>query len=391
MAGPFDSQLIQQLNQYAQQLNTGQAAGIGSIGQVLSNPMADLQSLVSSMGTGYNPPNLSMPKPMAALNAAPPDLGPRFAAGASGVDDLFSAGSSIGRNLPVLASQVSNATRAAEPVANVAGGIGGLGKYFKNPLAGGGGVKGLIGKSLPGLGVSIAGNYIGNEIGGDVGSLISGASTGAGLGMMFGPWGAAVGGVAGGLLSLLDNDDEANPEEKLISFIQQAQLPDEKKASYLLQYEILRETTGDEKAALQTVGQQIVTDMANAEQAQEQQQKMLASQALTAQFFQPFTQQLLDSAQQRAKIGEQLAGQLPDGYRQIAQMQNAASLDNATRTANAYAAQAQILPAFEAMQQQQQMANQLAQQQTAQVMQQVAGGNAAGGGGLASLIQQLGG
>lgn len=264
-------------------------------------------------------------------------------------------------------AKLASSLGGAEGIA--AGGIGGLlGKLKSTALPAGKLARGGIGLGLP-----IAGNLLGQAAGGQesvLGRLLSGAGTGAGLGSLSGNLlgtaaGAAVGGVANVLFG--GGEEGQSADDRWQSILKQdLNLPNEDLAELSVMYEILKETTGDDDAALAQVGQELLTRMMGRQQDREAQAKMLATQALTAQFFQPFTKQLLDSAQQRATIGERLADDLPENYRGIARMQNAASLDNATRTANAYAAQAQLLPAMASMQFQQGLISQAANQQATQ-------------------------
>lgn len=259
--------------------------------------------------------------------------------------------------------------------------------------------KSTVGKVGLGLGLSVAGNVAGNALGGDSSSLgrfAKGAGTAGGFTAMFGPEvavpAAAIGGIANAIFGGKKHEGGSSKwlEDDTLD---KAGYSEQEKAQIKTMYEVLKSTT-DGKTAAQQIGQIIIQDLTTKQQATQQeavsQKQMLASQALAAQFFQPFTQQLLDSAQQRYAITEKVADDLPAGYRSVARAQNAASLDNATRVANAYQSQAQLLPALATMQYQKGLADQLSQQQAAQVMANLYGSGAGGGSSsLTDLASQM--
>lgn len=258
--------------------------------------------------------------------------------------------------------------------------------------------EGTVGKLGLGLGVSVAGNVLGNALGGNesaLGRFVKGAGTAGGFTTMFGPEVAIPAAVIGGIANAAFGGKHEGSSSKWLEddTLDRAGYSEQEKAQIKTMYEVLKSTT-DAKTASQQIGQIIIQDLTSKQQAVQQeavsQQRMLASQALAAQFFQPFTKQLLDSAQQRYSITESVAKDLPPEYRSVARAQNAAALDNATRVANAYQAQAQLLPSMAGMQQQQAIASQLSQQQAAQVMANLYGGGAGGGAtSLTDLASQL--
>lgn len=300
--------------------------------------------------------------------------GPRFNPGAI---------PQLGNFAPTLASQAANKGNLMSRIGGAiktGGAFGPLGKW---------GRVGLV------AGAPVLGGFLSNQVGGQesiLGRLLAGAGTGAGIGSIGGPWGMLGGAVLGGVGNALfgEPDEKVDFAETLDKVLSQGGFSEDDATEIKLMYSILKETKSEEEAK-SAIGDIIMNDMQMREQAQlaseDAQSRMLATQALTAQFFQPFTQQLLDSAQQRYAVTESVANSLPAEYRGIARAQNAASLDNATRVANAYASQVQLIPAMSAMQQQQGMADQLAQQQAAQVMASLGiGGQGSGGGSLVDLI-----
>lgn len=316
-------------------------------------PINQLMSQLSGGGTGGASGGVGTP-----VNIAGGVRSKVAGAAASGVDDILGA-------------------------AGAGGAAGIMGKLGKLPFP-----AGKFGRAGAGLGIGVVGNLLSGATGGNesmLGRFFSGAGMGGGLGAIGGPQSAVIGGLIGGLGNALMGGGEAgeSADDRFANVLGQTSFDDETRSEFQVMYEILKETTGDDQAALSQVGQAMIQRMMEQDNAQAAQAKMLATQALTAQFFQPFTKQLLDSAQQRATIGENLAESLPENYRGIARMQNAASLDNATRTANAYAAQSQLLPAMAAIQYQQGLAQQAAQQAAAQGM------NGGGATSLADLANQL--
>lgn len=255
--------------------------------------------------------------------------------------------------------------------------------------------KSLAGRAGVGIGLPIVGNFLGNAAGGDesfLGRLIKGGGTGAGLGAFLGPEAAVAGGVIGGVYNaIFGGKEEGGGGTKWLEdeTLDRAGYSSEDKEQIKLMYSVLKDSQGEE-VAKQQIGQIIINDLqtrqANQDFEAQSQKRMLASQALAAQFFQPFTQQLLDSAQQRYAITEKVADELPPTYRAVARAQNAAALDNATKVAQAYQVQAQLLPTLSAVEYQKSLADQLSQQQAATVIANLYGGGNAGGGSIADLL-----
>lgn len=254
--------------------------------------------------------------------------------------------------------------------------------------------KSFAGKAGLGIGLPIAGNFLGDAAGGDdsfLGRLIKGAGTGAGLGAFLGPQAAVAGGVLGGAYNAIFGGEEKSGDSVWVKdeTLTRAGYSDEDKTQIKLMYQILKDTQGEEQAKA-AIGQIIIQDLQGRQAQQDfeeqSQKRMLASQALAAQFFQPFTQQMMDSAQQRYAITEKIADELPPAYRSVARAQNAAALDNSTRVATAYAAQAQLLPSLSAIEYQKSLADQLSQQQAATVIANLYGGGNSGGSNLADIL-----
>jgi hypothetical protein len=234
-----------------------------------------------------------------------------------------------------------------------------------------------------GLGVGIGADMLANTIDSDGGILnraLKGAGQGAGLGLLSkNPLviaGGAIGGGVLGALGALGGKGESGPDFKKIgNLLAQAGVPEADRNQLTALYELDKQLLGEEaaKANLTTHVQQIIaqTQSASAQMAAEQQaqSRMLASQALAGQFFQPFAQDMLQSAQQRHQMINNLLPSLPENYRGVAASQSAASLDNATKMATAYAAQAQMIPAMAAFQDQQSQINGIASQMLQQGIQ----------------------
>lgn len=336
-------------------------------------PPAPLSGISSVLG-GFTPPTVG-PSSATGPMLGPPAPGPMF--GPPVPPGLGAAGPAA----------------AATP--------GALSRFSNLMPKGGWGKAGLI------MGAGVAGNVLGNAAGGQesgLGRFLSGAGTGAGIGAVVGNaipipgvgalTGAIGGGIIGGGISLLSGGDkEPDFESRLDELLKGTGIPDEQADELKATYELLVEAGGggDEAKtqALTTIVNSVMQNQAAQEQAKAAQYEMLSRQAMTAEFFRPLTQQLIESAQTRAAIGERVAADLPPAYRAVAQQQNAAALDNATRTANAYAAQAQLLPTLANLEYQKGLADQIAQQQAAQVMQQMGIGGGGSAGSLADLTAQL--
>lgn len=212
---------------------------------------------------------------------------------------------------------------------------------------------------------------------------------------MFGPKGAVVGGAIGGVGNALLGGEGEDPaqeaEQRLQQVLARSTFTDEDREYFTLLYEVQKATTNDPQAALQVVGQAIMQRLQDREEERSQHRNMLEMQAVTSEYFKPFTKSIIDSARQRAMITERLAEDVPENYRGLMRADAAASLDNATKVANAYATQAQLLPAFASMQQQQGLVDQAAQTLYSQGLNNAVAGNTGqlgGGGGLQALVAQ---
>lgn len=247
-----------------------------------------------------------------------------------------------------------------------------------------------------GVGLQIAGNTLGNMAGGDdsaIGRFFKGAGTGAGVGAIGGvPTAVGAALVAGTVNALFGGKEDDGPSVWMKDeTLSRAGFDEVEKTQIQTAYEILKETEGEDEAKKQIgaiIMDSIMMKQQNRELERQSNARMLATQQLAAEYFQPFTQQMMDSAQQRYNATEAVAADLPPAYRAVARSQNAASLDNATKVASAYATQAQIIPQMATMDYQMSLANQLSQQQAAQVMQQLMGGGQAGAGSLTELSRQ---
>jgi hypothetical protein len=265
----------------------------------------------------------------------------------------------------------------------------------KGTLKGG---KGALGKAaiLPVLG-SIGANFIGDKVGGDAGGFISGAGQGAAFGSIGGPWGALAGGIVGGGLSLLGSVGNETAEKVLDKVLVPGAYMDENDVDDLKSlFQVYKETGKNDNEALELVGQtamQLKTERrAQREQEQLSSQRQIAQQAMFSQFFKPFTQQMIDSANLRYQTMQNLLPNLPEAYRGIVEMQNVTALENATRTANAYALQSQAIPTIEALKEQQAVQRQIAQQIQAQaIAAQIQGLSGGGTGSISDLLTQQGG
>lgn len=245
------------------------------------------------------------------------------------------------------------------------------------------GAGGLLKGGAQGLAIGTAGHLLGGAIGGAPGHVINDAANGAALGMMLGPEGAVIGGGLGAVYGLLKGHKKGTDFNTTLDKMSgQANLTGADVSEMKLTYSILKQTGLSDKDARAQVGQMALGKIQTGSQAASDQSKMLATQALTAQFFQPYTDQLIQSAQMRHQATQSLLPSLPAEYRGVVAAQDAASLDNSTRVANAYAAQAQLLPAFASMQAQQSLAQQAAQRTAS---------TALGGGGAQTLQSLLAG
>lgn len=289
-------------------------------------------------------------------------------------------------NVNALAAQAANVGSTAAKAGGIAGRLGsavvrpeatGVMRYVR-PGLGMRGLLGAAGYAGAGLTVSSLLNGLPGETNAE--QALQGAATGAGIGAMAGSivpvlgtgTGAVVGGVIGGAAGILGNmfgdKKEGFSFDKVATLMSESGIDTETQAGLQGLYELEKEALGDEAAKANLlqradgyIQQQMMAQEQNAISAQQQQQ-MLATQALAGQFFAPFAEKMVSSAQQRYQAMQQMLPSLPESFRGIAASQAADALDNATRMATAYQAQAQMIPAMTAFQDQQQQVNSLAQQ-----------------------------
>lgn len=301
----------------------------------------------------------------------------------------------MGASTPFEASALGRIGAAAEGLgAEAAGGGGILSRIGSRlPMAEGVGLKGFARGAVGPLIASIALNKAGSMAGGSesfLGRALKGAGTGS-IGFALGPEVGIPATILGAAFSALGGKPKnGTPVWLQDEVLNRAGFGDEDKAQIKLTYDILKETQGKDKAN-DAIGQLIMQDITTRQQQKQEdessQRRMLATQALTAQFFQPFTKQMMDSAQNRYQISESLAKDLPPEYRSIMRANNVASLDNANRVATAYASQAQLIPQLATIDYQMNLANQLSQQNAAAVIQGMAGGGQSGS--LTDLASQM--
>lgn len=283
----------------------------------------------------------------------------------------------------------------------ILGAIKGAGTKFDNlPIFARYNKLGMVGKAGVGIGIGVGGHMLADALGGDdtaQGKFTEGAANWAPWGLIAGPKGAAVAGLVGGVANVLFGDDKKDGgklEDRVTAFMSEAGMDPEAQSEMMSFYELEKEALGEEaaKANLMTRLGSFEEQSMMAEQAAQQnavaQQNMLAQQALAGQFFAPFAQQMVTSAQQRHQAIQSMLPSLPESYRGIAASQSAAALDNATRMATAYQAQAQMIPAMSGFQQQSEQINSLAAQLLQQGIQQTLQPQA--GGDLMSLLQGAG-
>lgn len=312
-------------------------------------------------------------------------------------------GMSIPRNAPAgvnPASFVDDLAVAATGVGSKAGIAGRVGKAVVNPSA-----TGLMKFVKPGIGVmgavrpmlgygmmGMAGSQVAGMLPGDsnVEQALQGAAMGAGIGAGVGSivpglgtgLGALVGGGIGGAAGLLENifggDDKGGGKltEKVTNYLTSVGADADQQGSIMSLYELEKDALGDDVAKNNLMSRVAAFEQEQTVARQQEQegalaqQRMLASQALAGQFFAPFAQQMVQSAQQRHEMMQNILPTLPENFRGIAAAQSAAALDNATRMATAYQAQAQMIPAMASFQQQQDQVNSLASQLLQQGIQQ---------------------
>lgn len=287
-------------------------------------------------------------------------------------------------NVANLAGQVAGGVGNAAKVGRFAGAVTnpaatGLARYMAPGL----GVKAIGGKLLGYGGAGLMASQLVNSLPGESNAEqgLQGAAIGAGIGATAGSifpvvgtgLGALAGGLVGGAAGVLGNmfggdDKDKFSFDKVANLMTESGVSTDQQTSLQGLYELEKEALGDEaaKANLLTRADSILQQqMLAEEQAQisaAEQQKMLASQALAGQFFAPFAQNMVQSAQQRYEMIQNVLPTLPENFRGVAAAQSAATLDNATRMATAYQAQSQLIPTMAAYESQQSQVNSLAQQ-----------------------------
>lgn len=335
--------------------------------------------------------------PLQAMGAMPPPSMP----GPSAMPSMPSAMPGMINGRPIRTVPL----QAAPVAGGVRGAVGRLGSQVSKTVGGRQVLPNLGGMKRVGLGlgIGVGSDFIADKVdpgGGLINNIISGAGTGAGFGIMSkNPYLAAgatvLGGVAGALGLLGGEEKAAFKPDKVMSAMSDMGVPVEQRALYMSLFDIEKDAVGEDvaKQNLLTRLQDSAVQMEQAQMAEQQgamdQERMLASQAMAAQFFQPFAQQMITSAQQRAQAVEGMLPSLPPEYRGIAQAQAASALDNATRMATAYQAQAQMIPAMAAMESQTQNVNSIAAQLQQMGVQNAIQGQFGTGGGGVSLTDLL--
>ncbi len=287
--------------------------------------------------------------------------------------------------------------------------------------------------TLGGLGYGIAGQVGSNVIdklnpGGQNSNIeqglqgaATGAGIGAGLGLAGGPFapltsgaGALIGGALGGAVGVLgnvfgwggggDKEEAPNPVTILGNAIHQAGLTPDQTESVLDVYETqmaLAEIEEDDDlkkqkqdAAYEQAGQMILSLMGQQQAAQSTASNSLALQAQSRDIFEPLAQDLQSSGAAYASAMQGINKYLPPQFKAINDANVARELTASDRLANAYRAQAAVIPTVNALTQYQQdyqsMANQLMQQSFAQG-QAGSGGGASGQPTMDQLIAASGG
>lgn len=362
-------------------------------------PPANIQDLLISQLTKAGAPNIAAPSPFAQLS-------PSLPVGASqGMPEALSSlrsgppssVGSIGSNISSIVGQAKGGLKGADIAGNLAKAGGPLSFGLKRALPAYGAAtlpQSFIEQAVPGKDSLIEQVLQGATAGGAIGG-IAGAPL-LGIGALPG---AALGAAGGGLLaavgSLFGGDDKSSASKKLQNLLTSSGLPEDIRNELQVTFDILSQTT-DEETALAQVGQLALSRIQESRTQEDQLQKSLAMQMLASQFSQPFAEDLLNTANTRVGVVEQLLPSLPPEYRPVALNSANAQLSSAQRLASAYGAQAQLLPGVDALRQQQSALSQAAAQQLSQALAGadttgLGGLGGAGGGGLAELIAQYSG
>lgn len=323
------------------------------------------------------------------------------------------------RPITSLASQVP--VGAGRQAATSALGLGqqaaGRGVLSRLPSMGGliqgGSAASRLGAGVGGLGFGVAG-AVGSHVidrlnpGGQNSNLeqglqgaATGAGIGAGLGLLGGPLapltssaGALIGGVAGGALGVLGNifgggggedEPESTPLDILGNAITAAGLTPDQTEEVLQTYEVmtaLAESAEEGEARDAAMAQ--AYDAAAQMVLQKMQEKemvaglgggnMLALQAQAQDIFAPVAQNTEDAGRMYAAALQGSMADLPPEYRAIAQNTATRELSSSQRLADAYRAQAAVIPAISQLTQYQNDYNALAAQMFQQATQQQMGG-----------------
>lgn len=215
----------------------------------------------------------------------------------------------------------------------------------------------IIDQVVPGSNSNWEQGLQGAATGAAIGATIGAPAFGVGAGV-----GAAVGGALGGIAGVLLNGGDPSPEADTGAVIgdalSQSGLAPDYQSEIMSTYNVLMSLANgneaEEAAARQQVGAMIVQSMQEDRAAKQSTESMLASQALAGQFFQPFTGQMLDSANLRADITSQMADSLPGPYQAVARQNATNALDTTTRLASAFSAQAQLIPSMRGLEIEQQ-------------------------------------
>lgn len=210
----------------------------------------------------------------------------------------------------------------------------------------------------------LQGAALGAGVGAGVGSVVP--VVGTGLGALAG---GAIGGAAGILGNLFGGGGgESDAAPTLDDMFEAANTSPGARAQAQRIYDTLvamDDSDEGKAAALQSAQQIILQDAMTAQTVQQDLATTLALQTQAADIFAPAAESVLNTAQTYADATNAILPNLPEGFRGIAERGIAREMNHAEKLANAYMAQAQILPLAERLTQYQSDMNQLAQQQFA--------------------------
>lgn len=340
------------------------------------------QPFPSWMGGAPSQAPSALPRPFASLaSQVPVGVGRQAAQSALSLGGGGAASGELLSRLPSLGGLFTGGSAAARPM------LGGLGFGIAGQVG-----SGLIDKLNPGGQNS--------NLEQTLQGAATGAGIGAGLGLLGGPLapltsgaGAVIGGVVGGGLGLLGNvlglgggggeDDAPDPIEILGNGIEAAGLTPAQTEEILQTYEVMTALAesapeGEERDALLKQAYDVAANMILTKM-QEQETlassgggvDMMALQQQAADIFAPLAQSTEDTGRMYAAALGGIEG-LPPEYAAIAQNTAARELSSSQKLANAYRAQAAVLPAINQLTQYQRdyqaMAAQMFQQATQQQM-----------------------